>query len=204
MIAKLTGALDSFGRDHAIVDVGGVGYLVRCSARTLAALPAVGAAVSLAVETMVREDAIELIGFSAPAERDWFRLLLSVQGVGAKVALALLSALSPDALAAAIAAGDRAMLSRAEGVGPKLAGRIANELKDKVGAMDIHAARAALAPTDGESARHSAAEEAISALINLGYRRVEAAGAISGAARRLGPEATIEGLIRAGLRELSA
>jgi len=201
MIAKLTGKLDSVGRDHAVVDVGGVGYLLRCSARTLAALPAPGGAVSLAVETLVREDAIELVGFPGAAERDWFRLLMTVQGVGAKVALALLSALPPDDLARAIALGDRAQLTRAEGVGPKLASRLANELKEKVAGMDLPAsvaAAAAAVPVAGAGA------EALSALLNLGYRRAEAIAALEGAQRRLGGEATVENLIRAGLRELSA
>jgi Holliday junction DNA helicase RuvA len=203
MIAKLTGLVDERGRDHAVIDVGGVGYLLRCSTRTLASLPPVGTSVSLAVETMVREDAIELFGFAEAGERDWFRLLLTVQGVGAKVALALLSALAPDALAGAIMAGDRAMLSRAEGVGPKLAARIANELKDKVAGMGVVVPLpvAGGVPAGPPS---SAAEEAVSALINLGYRRTEAAGAIAGAARQLGAGATTEGLIRASLRALSA
>src|SRR5215470_4338437 len=137
MIAKLTGRLDSAGDSHAVVDVGGVGYLVRCSARTLAALPQPGGPVSVATEMIVREDAIELFGFAEAAERDWFRLLTTVQGVGARIALALLSALPLDDLARAIATGDRAMLTRADGVGPKLAARLANELKDKVGGMGV-------------------------------------------------------------------
>jgi Holliday junction DNA helicase RuvA len=125
MIAKLTGRLDSAGRESLVVDVGGVGYLVRCPARTLAALPPVGETVSLAIETLVREDAIELCGFTDAAERDWFRLLLTVQGVGARVALSLLSALNPADLAAAISAEDKTVLTRADGVGPKLATRLA-------------------------------------------------------------------------------
>ena len=181
MIAKLTGVLDSVGRDHAVIDVGGVGYLVRCSARTLAALPQAGAAVSVAVETLVREDAIELFGFGSTAEREWFRLLTTVQGVGAKVALSLLSALNSDELALAIAAGDKAMLSRADGVGPKLANRLISELKEKIAGAGI-----AATPTATPTARAGdAAADAVSALVNLGYRRAEALGAVDRALRKL-------------------
>lgn len=198
MIAKLTGVLDSVGRDHAVIDVGGVGYLVRCSARTLAALPQAGAAVSVAVETLVREDAIELFGFGSTAEREWFRLLTTVQGVGAKVALSLLSALNSDELALAIAAGDKAMLSRADGVGPKLANRLISELKEKIAGADI-AATPAATPT---ARAGDAAADAVSALVNLGYRRAEALGAVDRALRKLGPTARVEALIPAGLKEL--
>ncbi|MGQ0665393.1 MAG: Holliday junction branch migration protein RuvA [Pseudomonadota bacterium] len=196
MIAKLTGLLDQVARDRAIIDVGGVGYLVRCSTRTLASLPRPGAAVSLAVETLVREDAVELYGFADAAERDWFRLLLTVQGVGAKIALSLLSALPPDHLAGALATGDRAMLARADGVGAKLANRLASELRDKVAGLGAP-------PADGAGPLPAgAAEDAVSALVNLGYRRAEAAGAIERAVRRLGTGARLEALIPAGLKEL--
>jgi Holliday junction DNA helicase RuvA len=201
MIAKLTGILDRAGRDHAVIDVSGVGYLVRCSSRTLAGLSGVGAPVSLAIVTMVREDAIELYGFTEETERDWFRLLLTVQGVGAKVAMALLSALAPDQLANALASGDKAMLTRADGVGPKLANRLASELKEKataLGAMVTHPIPGARVPAAG------AAADAVSALINLGYRRGEALGAVERAVKRLGPGARVEALIPAGLRELGA
>ncbi len=199
MIAKLTGNLDSVGSDHAIIDVGGVGYLVRCSTRTLGAMPPAGTAVSVAVETLVREDAIDLYGFATNAERDWFRLLTTVQGVGARVALSILSTLSPDELVQALMAGDKAMISRADGVGPKLANRLISELKDKVATGSFSAAiPAGTAP----GLPPDAIADAISALVNLGYRRTEAMGAIDRAARKLGPEARIEALIPAGLKEL--
>jgi Holliday junction DNA helicase RuvA len=196
MIAKLTGLLDSAGSDSAILDVGGVGYLVFCSARTLARLPAKGAPVSLLVETHVREDHIHLYGFADAAERDWFRLLTTVQGVGAKLGLAILGTLAPDDLARAIASGDKASLSRPSGVGPKLAARLAVELKDKVSGM-------ALAPAGPGLPESGAAADAVSALVNLGYRRAEAFDAVATAARRLGTAAAVDALIRAGLRELS-
>ena len=203
MIAKLTGRLDYVGRDHVVIDVGGVGYLVRCPARTLAALPQAGETVSVSVETLVREDAIDLYGFVDPAERDWFRLLMTVQGVGAKVALSLLSALNPADLAAAIAAEDKTMLTRADGVGPKLATRLAMELKDKVGTMTVGRALAS-APAAGAAAigGDAAAADAVSALVNLGYRRPEAAGAVERAMKKLGKGARVETLIPAGLKEL--
>lgn len=207
MIAKLTGRVDSLGRDCAIVDVGGVGYLVFCSARTLARL-APGASASLLVETHVREDHIHLYGFAEAAERDWFQLLTTVQGVGAKVALAILSALDTDELARAVAAGDRASLSRAVGVGAKLAGRIASELRDKV--VDFLAnPRAATAGTQG--ARRAAGlpgaiGDAVSALVNLGFGAAEALDAVS----RVATDATaadaaapaVETLIRDALATL--
>ncbi len=204
MIAKLTGIVDQAERDYAIIDVGGVGYLVRCSARTLRAFPPTGTPTSLLVETMVREDAIDLYAFAGAEERDWFRLLLTVQGVGAKVALALLSALTPDELAEAISHEDKAMLTRADGVGPKLANRLASELKDKaatlapLGAALTGAGRPAVVPLPA-----GAAADAVSALINLGYRRAEAVIAVERAVQRLGPAARVEALIPAGLRELA-
>ncbi len=206
MIAKLTGILDTIARDHVIIDVGGVGYLVRCSARTLGAMPAVGASVSLAVETLVREDAIDLYGFAGSAEREWFRQLTTVQGVGARVALSILSALGTDDLAQAIMAGDKSMLTRAEGVGPKLANRIVSELKDKVaGEAFAHVAVSppAARPDGGDGTADSVVADAISALVNLGYRRAEAMGAIDRAVRKLGPGAKLEALIPAGLKELA-
>lgn len=204
MIAKLTGRLDFVGRDHIVIDVGGVGYLVRCPARTLAALPPAGETVSIAIETLVREDAIDLYGFVDPAERDWFRLLMTVQGVGAKVALSLLSALNAADLAAAIAAEDKTALTRADGVGPKLATRLAMELKDKVGTMTLGRALASIVPAAGAApiAGDAAAADAVSALVNLGYRRIEAAGAVERAMKKLGKGARVEALIPAGLKEL--
>jgi Holliday junction DNA helicase RuvA len=199
MIAKLSGIVDSVSRDHAVIDVNGVGYLVRCSTRTLGALPKSGGPVSLAVETLVREDAIDLYGFSAGNERDWFRLLTTVQGVGAKVALSILSTFGSDELAQAIMAQDKAMMSRADGVGPKLANRIVSELKDKVSSGGF-APIAQTAAATGLPA--DAVADAISALVNLGYRRAEAMVAVDRAARKLGPAARIEALIPAGLKEL--
>lgn len=203
MIAKLTGKLDSVGRDHAVIDCGGVGYFVRCPARTLASLPAPGETVSVAVETLVREDAFDLYGFADPAERDWFRLLMTVQGVGAKVALSLLSALSAADLAQAIANEDKATITRADGVGPKLATRLAVELKDKVGTMALGRGVPTLAPAAVPSlGGNAAAADAVSALVNLGYRRPEAASAVEKAMKKLGKGARVEALIPAGLKEL--
>ena len=203
MIAKLTGIVDATDEDSAVIDVGGVGYLVFASARTLRALPAPGGRVALAVETHVREDHIHLYGFADETEREWFRLLTTVQGVGARVALAILSALAPDQLADAVLAQDRAMLTRAQGVGPKLAQRLLVELRDKVEAMAVvrRVAFGAGAAANGDS---GPLPDAVSALVNLGYRRGEAFGAVSAAARRLGSDATVEALVKAGLKELSA
>jgi len=196
MIAKLAGLLDQAGGDSAVIDVGGVGYLVFCSARTLARMPAKGAPVSLLIETHVREDHIHLYGFAEPAERDWFRLLTTVQGVGAKLALAVLGVLGPEDLMRAIAAADKASLARAPGVGQKLAQRIATELKDKVRAV-------ALGPAAAELPQRGSEADAVSALVNLGYRRAEAFDAVIEAARLLGASAPVDALIRAGLKELS-
>ncbi len=205
MIAKLKGLVDGGGDDWAVIDVGGVGYLVYCSSRTLARLPKVGQATQLFIETHVREDHIHLYGFADEGEREWFRLLLTVQGVGSKVGLAILSVLSAEELSRAIAAGDKAMLSRAQGVGPKLATRLLTELKDKA----VGIALPGLATTGpGEAAAGMAPleagplEDAISALVNLGYRRIEAHGAILKASESLGPGAATSVLIRAGLKEL--
>lgn len=204
MIAKLTGRIDSTGEDWAVIDVGGVGYLVFCSGRGLARL-AVGEAASLMIETHVREDHIHLFGFVDRVEQEWFRLLITVQGVGAKVALAILSVIEPDALMVAIAAADKAAITQAAGVGPKLATRIISELRDKVGSM------VAAAPIGGPgggpgggpvAAVHSDATDAASALVNLGYEPIEALSAVSHVAGRLGVEAGVEALIRGGLAEL--
>ena len=203
MIARLTGLVDALERDRMVVDVNGVGYLVRASGRTLGALTA-GASATLLIETSVREDAIELYGFGTTSERDWFRLLTTVQGVGAKVALSLLSALSAADLARAIAHGDRAMLTRAEGVGPKLANRLASELKEKAATLGTFPTATAALKADVDAPRGGGAvEDAISALVNLGYRRPEAAGAIEKALIRLGPDARVEALIPEGLKELA-
>ena len=196
MIARLTGLLDSTGEDWAVVDVGGVGYLVQCSARTLSQLPGRGERVSLAVETHMREDRIQLYGFLEQVERDWFRLLTTVQGVGAKVALGLLSVMGPGEMSGAIAAQDKAAISRAQGVGPRLAGRILSELRDRVGGISPSSP----APGGGSSP----VDDAVSALVNLGYGRADAHGAVLAAARSLGDEASVEDLIRSGLKELAA
>lgn len=206
MIAKLNGRIDSLGGDWAVIDVGGVGYLVFCSARTLGHMN-VGEAISLMIETHVREDHIHLYGFSSVAERDWFRLLTTVQGVGAKVGLGILSSLSSDDLVQAIAAGDKAAISRANGVGPKLAVRILTELKDKVSGLAL--GQAALADgaggvgiASGGSAVRVEISEAVSALVNLGYSPSDALGAVSRAAADMGDQLAVESLIRAGLSAL--
>ena len=202
MIARLAGTIDAIERDRAIVDVGGVGYLVRASGRTLSAFAA-GDRATLLVETIVREDAIDLYAFATAAERDWFRLLTTVQGVGAKVALSLLSALSAAELARAIATGDRSMITRADGVGPKLANRLASELKDKVSALGVAMPVATGSGTAAPAEAGGAAEDAISALVNLGYRRPEAVAAVERVAARLGGDARAEALIAGALKELA-
>ena len=200
MIAKLKGVVDQVDADSAIVDVGGVGYLVSASARTLRELAA-GDRVTVLVETIVREDAIALYGFLETAERDWFRILTTVQGVGARVALAILSTLSPDEIARAIAAQDRATLSRPAGVGPKLAARLATELKDKAAAFGVAPlGKGVEAPAMPAG---SINEDAVSALVNLDYKRVEAFGAVARVTQRLGAEATLDAVIRAALQELA-
>jgi len=204
MIALLRGLLDSVSEDSAIIDVNGVGYLVFASARTLRALPPVGQDVRLHIETQVREDHIHLFAFQDQNERDWFRLLLTVQGVGAKVALSILSALTPDKLANAIAAQDRTTLSQAQGVGPKLAGRLASELKDKVSAIALPGNALKTKMATGQPQAGGINEDAVSALVNLGYKRADAFGAVARAAQRLGEGGNVEALIRAGLKELSA
>ena len=199
MIAKLTGLLDSVGDGWLVVETGGVGYLVRCSARTLREAGAPGGAISLLIDTHVREDHIHLYGFSLPEERTWFRLLQTVQGVGARMALGVLDALSTDELVDAILAQDAAMLTRANGVGPKLAKRLAAELKDRIG--DI--APAPLAGVAAAAAADDPAGDAVSALVNLGYRRVEAFAAVSRARQSLGAAVEVGALIRESLKELA-
>lgn len=196
MIAKLRGLLESFAADHAVIDVNGVGYLVFASTRTLAALGAVGEEVVLHTQMQVSEDDIRLIGFATAAERDWFRLLTSVQGVGARLALAILSAFTGDDLHRAVASGDQAMVARAQGVGPKLALRIVNELRDKVGSVALGPGASAAAPAPG-----SAAADAVSALLNLGFRPAEASSAVGKAEAELGPGASLDALVRAALKK---
>jgi Holliday junction DNA helicase RuvA len=197
MIAHLKGRLDSTGIDHAVIDVGGVGYLVGASARTLAALGPVGEAATVFTEMLVSEDSIRLMGFSSGSERDWFRLLTGVQGVGARVALAILSALEPNDLARAIASGDKAMVARANGVGPKLAQRIVMELKDKTGGIALAPGSATIAAPAGASA------DAVSALLNLGFRPAEAGAAVAAAEEELGETASLDALVRLALRKAS-
>jgi Holliday junction DNA helicase RuvA len=205
MIGKLKGIVDWVGEDQAILDVGGVGYLVTCSGRTLGRLVR-GEAAALLIETTVREDRIVLFGFRDAAERDWFRLLLTVQGVGSKVALAILSALSVDQLVQAVAAQDKKPLGQASGVGPKLAARVVAELKDKVGGIALGQAAVGAGkggvPAPAMPGLAPGLADAVSALVNLGYGRAEALGAVARAAAKAGPEAPVEALIKGGLGEL--
>jgi holliday junction DNA helicase RuvA len=207
MIGKLRGLIDAVGADHAIIDVGGVGYEVACSSRTLSALPAPGEPVTLSIETHVREDAIKLYGFLTEAERGWFRLLQSVQGVGAKVALSILSTLDVGHLANAIALQDKSMVTRAPGVGPKVALRIVNELKDKAPPLALVTTQvigqASSQTVKGGGIAPSPAAEAVSALLNLGYAPLQANAAISAAMAKAGETARTEDLIRLGLKELA-
>lgn len=206
MIGRLRGIVDGFcGSDSIILDVAGVGYLVQCSPRTLQALPRPGEAASLAIETHVREDAIRLYGFRTDEERDWFRLLQSIQGVGAKVALAILGIGPVDDLASAIALGDKAAISRAPGVGPRLAARLVAELKDKIPVTGLVAPVAVGAIGEEPAAGAPVAvHDAISALANLGYARPQAAAAVATAAKELGATAEAPALIRRGLKALSS
>jgi holliday junction DNA helicase RuvA len=204
MIGKLKGVLDSYAEDSIILDVNGVGYLVHCSARTLQALPAAGAPVTLSIETYVREDQIRLFGFTTDVEREWFRLLQTVQGVGAKVALAVLGTLRPSELASAIAMRDKAMVARAPGVGPKVAERIVTELKDKAPAYaDVDPALVRLSGALDEKRAPQPLADAVSALVNLGYGQPQAAAAVAAAARSAGDGAEVRTLIRLGLKELA-
>ena len=204
MIGKLTGMLDSYGEDFIIVDVGGVGYVVHCSARTLQALPAPGDPVTLAIETHVREDQIRLFGFITGVEREWFRLLQTVQGVGTKVALSVLGTLAPADLASAIALRDKAMIARSPGVGQKVAERIVTELKDRAPAYaSVDPAVIRLSGAIEERRAPQPVADAISALVNLGYGQPQAAAAIAAAAQSAGETTDAASLIRLGLRELS-
>jgi Holliday junction DNA helicase RuvA len=203
MIGKLKGTVDSYGEDFVILDVHGVGYLVHCSARTLQALPTSGEAVELAIETHVREDQIRLFGFGSATEREWFRLLQTVQGVGTKVALAVLSTLKPVDLASAIAMRDKAALTRAPGVGGKVAERIVTELKDKAPALAaVDPAVVRLTGALDERSAPQPLRDAVSALVNLGYGQPQAAAAVAAAAREAGDADTAR-LIRLGLKELA-
>jgi Holliday junction DNA helicase RuvA len=204
MIGKLTGTIDEIGTDFAVIDVGGVGYVVNCAARVLSQLPQPGSRASLFVETQMREDAIKLFGFTTSEEREWFRLLQTVQGVGAKVALSILSTQSISDLARAVAFEDKAQVGRAQGVGPKLAARIVAELKDKAAAISapLHVARGEGAVV-GFTRPAGAAAEAVSALVNLGYAQAQASQAIAAVVAREGKDLALQALIREGLRALS-
>ncbi len=201
MIAKLKGLLDETGTDWAIIDVQGVGYLVHCSARTLSALGNVGEGVTVFTDLQVSENDMRLLGFATSAERDWFRLLTLVQGVGSKVALAILSALSADELRAACAAGDAAMVARANGVGPKLAGRIVNELKERAGGMPGGALGGAAMGGMVIHQAGSASADAVSALENLGFKPAVAAAAVAHAQGELGEDAGLNDLVRVALKK---
>ena len=195
MIARLSGILAETNADTAVIDVGGVGYQVHCSGRTLDALGPVGGEVLVLTELQVREDAWTLFGFGSPVERDSFRALTSVQGVGGRLALAILSVLSPDELARAVSQGDKAMIGRANGVGPKLAARIANELQGKLGPAGLGGA----APVQ----RVGAAADALSALANLGFKPADASAAVNAAQDELGADASLDALVRLALRKAS-
>ena len=196
MIAMLSGLVDQIGDETLVLDCNGVGYLVYASSRTLGRAPKTGQPLKLLIETQIREDRIQLFGFADAAERSWFRLLTTVQGVGGKVALAILSVLDPDAMATAILAQDKAAFVRADGVGPKLGQRIVMELRDKVGDM------AAPVAAGGGMALNGSVADAVSALVNFGYAKSAAYGAVMDAAKRLGGDAKIDALVRAGLQEL--
>ncbi len=195
MIAHLNGHLAATGADYAVIDVNGVGYLVGASAKTLEALGGIGDFVTIHTEMLVSEDSMRLMGFASAEERDWFKLLTSVQGVGAKVALAILSILSPAEAQTAVARADAAMIARANGVGPKLAQRIVNELKDKAGGIALGGAVGVAAPAG------SAANDAVSALMNLGFKPAEASMAVNAANDELGAGATLDALVRLALRK---
>jgi holliday junction DNA helicase RuvA len=195
VIARLTGILAESAADHAVIDVGGVGYLVQASARTLNVLGAVGGSVMVFTEMQVREDAMTLFAFGSAAERDWFRLLTGVQGVGGRVALSILSVLDEGELSRAVATQDKAMVARANGVGPKLAERIVRELKDKVGGVSV--GMPGIAPVAGTAA------DAVSALLNLGFRPAEASAAVAKAAEELGGSAGLDALVRVALKKVA-
>lgn len=210
MIAKLKGILDSIQPGMIVIDVGGVGYLASCSEKTIAQLPSIGSPVELVIETHVREDRIQLFAFADIAERDLFRLLQTVQGIGGKAALSILSTLSPQQLTAAIISGDKAMVAKADGVGPKLALRVVSELKDRIekltlpvaahlnmGAMPNHA-------TNSNQLPLRFADDAISALVNLGYARADAFRAVAGLSRTLDADTPVQKIIPAALKELAA
>jgi Holliday junction DNA helicase RuvA len=195
MIARLTGILAETSADGAVIDVGGVGYQILASARTLDSLGPVGSEVLILTELQVREDGWTLFGFGSAGERETFRILTGVQGVGGRVALAILSAFTPDELASAVSSGDKAMIARANGVGPKLAARIANELQGKLGAPGLAGVAGSPLPRGG------AAVDAMSALANLGFKPAEASAAVAAANEELGADASLDALVRLALRK---
>ena len=199
MIAKLTGTIDDVGTDNIVLDVRGVGYLVFASSRTISAIGGVGDGATIYTEMQVSENDMRLMGFASGSERDWFRLLISVQGVGGKVALAILSALEPGEISRAVATGDKAMVARANGVGPKLALRIVNELKDKVGAIATDPMAGAGGDTAAAPSSNSA--DAISALLNLGFKPADASAAVAAADAEAGADATLDTLVRLALKK---
>ena len=206
MIAKIRGLLDTLLESSAIIDVGGLGYQVHCSARTLRRFPEVGQPLSLFTEMVIREDAHLLLGFSSAEEREWYRLLVSVQGVGMRVALALLSLGEPGEVASAISRQDKTFIARAEGVGPKLAARIVNELKDKAARLGVSfspSEEGKVVPFPLLSSHQDSPQDAVSALVNLGYRQGEAQEAIEIAMRECGKDAMLSQLIRTGLARLA-
>jgi Holliday junction DNA helicase RuvA len=204
MIGKLTGIVDSIGIDSVILDVHGVGYVAQCSAKTLESLPARGSAATLFIETQIREDQIRLVGFTTEVEREWFRLLLTVQGVGSKVALSVLGTLNASELSSAVALQDKAMIARTPGVGPKVAARIASELKDRApGITGVDMGVIRLQSELGAKIAPKPASDAVSALVNLGYGQMQASAAIAAAMREAGEGAETARLIRLGLKELA-
>lgn len=209
MIARLKGLLDEVGLDWIVIDVGGVGYQVFCPARVITALPGLGEPVSLHIETHVREDHIHLFGFASARERECFRMLTTVQGVGAKVGLGILGTLSVDDLTTAIVAEDKALLTRADGVGPRLAARLMTELKDKILSLNgaftpsLSTTAPAVAGADDAAGGVAVSADAVSALVNLGYGRAEAYSAVSRAAQALGDASDLDRIIPAALKELS-
>ncbi|MEO6608120.1 MAG: Holliday junction branch migration protein RuvA [Aestuariivirga sp.] len=203
MIGKLKGRIDSTGADWLMVDVGGVVYFVSCSAKTLGALPGIGEAAEIYTEMLVTQDNIRLVGFATSHEKEWFKLLQSVQGVGARVALAILSIMTPSELASAIALQDKALIGRANGVGKKLAERIVLELKDKVPAFTAVDVGFGQVAAELSSRVPTAASDAVSALVNLGYGQSQAAQAVSGALKKSDTDLPTEKLIRAALKELA-
>lgn len=207
MIGKLSGIIDGFGTDYILLDVGGVGYLVHCSPRTLQQSGQTGDAASFLIDTHVREDAINLYGFKDAFEQQWFRLLTSVQGVGAKVGMAILGACPPERLGFAIASGDKAAVQAADGVGPKLALRIVTELKDKAAKMDLSASLPVKEPKTAkqqDAAPATVDNDAVSALVNLGYAKSDAFQAVLMAKQKANDNAALSELIRLALKELSA